>query len=131
MAGNPSYDQENTMEPAAGTTAPDKPTMVITPLPGSLLEDLLSQEHAAEAAAKEAADRLKSTRDQIKAELTQAHPGIGLFRIAGSPHRPAKNLTWVSTVRLNTKRLKAEQPEVYVEYAEFGGNWVLSPARGL
>ena len=119
------------MDASSGTTAPDKPAMVITPLPGSLLEDLLAAEAAAEAAASEAADRLKSKRDQIKAELTQAHPGIELFRIAGSPHRPAKNLTWVNTVRLDTSRLKREQPETYVEYAEFGGKWVLSRARGL
>jgi hypothetical protein len=119
------------VEQTSGTTSPDKPRLVITAAPGSMLEDLLSQEHAAEAAARETADRLKGLRDQIKAELTQAHPGVERFDIAGTPHRPAKQLTWASTVRLNTRRLKDEQPLVYVEYAEFGGKWVLSPARGL
>ena len=118
------------MEATSGTTAPDKPRLVITAAPGSVLENLLSAEHAAEAAASEAADRLKGVRDEIKAELTQAHPGIGRFDIAGTPHRPAKQLNWVNTVRLNTKRLKTEQPLLYTEYAEFGGKWVLSPARG-
>lgn len=119
------------MNTTSGTTAPDTPRMVITPVPGSLLENLLAQEHAAEAASREAADRLKGLRDQIKAELTLAHPGVEKFDIAGTPHRPAKQLNWVGTVRLDTKRLKAEKPHLYVEYAEFGGKWVLSPARGL
>jgi predicted phage-related endonuclease len=119
------------MDTASGTTAPDKPRMAITPVPGSVLENLLAQEHAAEAAQKEAYDRLKGLRDQVKAELTQAHPDITAFDIAGTPHRPAKTLNWVNTVRLDTKRLKAEQPRIYVDYAEFGGKWVLSPARGL
>ena len=111
-------------------TAPEKPAENIVPLPGSLLETLLSEEAAAEAAAREADDRLKGLRDRIKAELTQAHPGIELFRIAGNRFRPAKNLNWVNTVRVNTKRLKAEQPRIYVEYAEFGGRWELRPAKG-
>jgi hypothetical protein len=96
-----------------------------------MLEDLLAQEAAAEAAQKEAADRLKGLRDRIKAELTLAHPGVEKFDIAGTPHRPAKTLTWVRTVQLDTKRLKAEQPLLYVEYAQFGGRWELRPARGL
>lgn len=119
------------MDAQSGTTAPDKPRLPISAVPGSRLEDLLSQEHAAEAAAREAAERLKGVRDAIKAELTQAHPGIERFDIMGTPHRPAKQLTWVNTVRLDTRRLKAEQPLLYVEYAEFGGKWVLSPAKGL
>jgi hypothetical protein len=119
------------MDSQSGATAPELPRLVITPAPGSVLEDLLSAEHAAEAAANESAERLKALRDRIKAELTQAHPGAVKFDIAGTSHRPAKQLNWVNTVRLDTKRLKDEQPETYVEYAEFGGKWVLSRARGL
>lgn len=136
MVANPFNDLETTMsaqpgDAPSGITIPDMTRLPVSAVPGSRLEDLLSQEHAAEAASKEAADRLKGVRDAIKAELTQAHPGVERFDIMGTPHRPAKQLTWVNTVRLNTGRLKAEQPLVYVEYAEFGGKWVLSPARGL
>lgn len=119
------------MDEASGTTAPEPKRLAVTAAPGSILEDLLAQENAAEAAQKEAADRLKSLRDRIKAELTQAHPEVGKFDIAGTPHRPAKTLRWVDTVRLDTRRLKAEQPRVYVQYAEFGGRWELRPAGGL
>ena len=112
-------------------TAPDQHRLPVAALPGSMLEDLLAQEAAAEAAQKEAADRLKGLRDRIKAELTLAHPGVEKFDIAGTPHRPAKTLTYVRTVQLDTKRLKRERPETYVEYAEFGGRWELRPARGL
>jgi hypothetical protein len=115
----------------ARSTAQDKPRMAIVPAPGSRLEDLLSREAAAEAAASEAADRLKSVRDGIKAELSQAHPGIAQFDIAGSATRPAKTMKWVDTVRLDTDRLKREVPATYVEYAVFGGRWELRPARGL
>ena len=115
----------------AGTTAQDKPRIAVTPAPGSVLEDLLSREAAAEAAANEAADRLKSVRDAIKAELSQAHPGISRFFIAGSATRLPKTLTWVETVRLDTKRMKQDAPQLYVEYAVFGDRWELRTARGL
>lgn len=98
---------------------------VIMPVPGSLLDQLMDAERAATAAAAEAAERLKSLRDRIKAEITQVHPGVRAFDIAGSQHRPGMHLTWEETVRLDAKRLKREQPRVYVEYAEFGGRWAL------
>lgn len=119
------------MDTQPSTAAPEKPRLAVTPAAGSVLERLLDQEAAAEAVAKEAADRLKGLRDQVKAALTQAHPGTELFDIAGSPHRPAKTLRWVNTVRLNTDRMKAEEPETYVRFAEFGGRWELRPARTL
>ena len=119
------------MDSLSSAPAPEKPRLAVAPAPGSILEDLLAAEAAAEAAQREAADRLKGLRDRIKAELTQAHPGVEKFDIAGTPHRPAKQLTWVNTVQLDAKRLKAEKPLLYVEYAQFGGRWELRPARGL
>src|SRR5438105_3478986 len=112
------------MEPDSGTTAPDKPWLPVSAVPGSRLEGLLNAEHAAEAAAREAAERLKGVRDAIKAELTQAHPGVERFDIMGTPHRPAKQLTWVNTVRLDTAAMKEKEPETYVRFAVFGGKWV-------
>jgi hypothetical protein len=104
--------------------------MGITPVPGSVLDELLSQHHAARAAAEEAAGRLKSLTDRIKAELTMAHPGTGGFEIAGTPHRPALTMSWVQTVRLDTRAMKEQEPQTYVRFALFGGRWELRPARG-
>lgn len=104
--------------------------MAIAPAPGSLLDELLSQQHAAKAAADEAASRVKSLTDRIKAELTTAHPGVPAFAISGSAHRPALQLSWTETVRLDTAAMKEQAPETYVRYAVFGGRWVLRPAGG-
>jgi len=116
--------------PVPPQQAQEPARLAVTPVPGSLLDDLLGQEDAAEAAAREAADRLRSLRDRIKAELTQAHPGVAKFDIAGTPHRPAKSMTWVDTVRLDTRAMKEREPETYVRYAVFGGRWELRTARG-
>lgn len=102
----------------------------ITPVPESILDMLLSQHHAAKAAAEETAERLKALTDRIKSELTMAHPGATGFEIAGSAHRSALTLRWVNTTRLDTDRMKREAPETYVEFATFGGRWELRPARG-
>ena len=104
--------------------------MGITPVPGSLLDELLSQQHAARAAADEAAGRVKALTDRIKAELTLAHPGVAGFEIAGTPHRPPLTMSWVQTIRLDTRAMKEQEPETYVRFALFGGRWELRPARG-
>jgi hypothetical protein len=114
----------------ATATAPAPIRMAVTPAPGGLLEQLLDQQRAAKAAADEAEERVKSIGDRIKAELTQAHPGVAAFDIAGSQHRPAMHLTWVETARLDTRLMRREDPVLYVKYARFGGHWVLSPVRG-
>ena len=113
-------------------TAPaqQKRRMLIAPAPGSLLEDLLAQQHAAKAAAAEAEERAKSLKRRIEAELTEAHPGIAVFDIAGSPHRPGMTLSYVNTVRLDTGAMKEQYPEVYARLAVFGGRWELRPAKG-
>jgi hypothetical protein len=130
-------DQEHTMSMQSGSPQAPPPQqqaeparMSITPVPGSLLEELLDQQHAARAAADEAAERVKSLTDRIKAELTTAHPGVPGFEIAGTAHRPPLRLAWVRTVRLDTQAMKKQEPETYVRFALFGGHWVLTPARG-
>lgn len=119
------------MEQTSGTAAPEKPRLAVTPVPGGLLDDLRARHYAARAALTEAKEREEDLRRQILDTLTQAHPEIGKFDLAGTPHYPAMTLAWVDTVRLNAKRLKDEKPLLYVEYAEFGGHWELRPARGL
>lgn len=105
--------------------------LTVVPDPGSLLDDLITRQRAAAAAEEEAKDRKEGLSAQIKALLSEAHEGIEVFDIAGAPHRPAMTMSWFSTVRLNTTRLKEERPELYATYAEFGGRWDLRKARGV
>ena len=93
--------------------------LTIVPDPGSTLDDLITRQQAAAAAEAEARDRKDGLSVQIKALLSEAHEGIETFDITGAPHRPAMTMAWMPTVRLDVKRLKAERPELYVDYVEF------------
>src|SRR5215472_4061941 len=104
-----------------GNPPAQKPRIQVVPAQGSRMEELLDQHAAAKAAEAEAKARLKDLTSRIKAELTQAHPGIEVFDIAGSQHRAALTLTWVGTVRLDMGQFKRDHPRLYVEYAVFGG----------
>lgn len=119
-------------QPGAGD-APEKPSLTVTPAPGSVLDDLLARHHAAKTALGDMAVREKDLRIQVEIALAHAHPGTGKFAIAGTPRYPASTLLWVpGTRRLNGKRLKTEQPVLWEAYAEDGdGYWNLRPARGL
>lgn len=114
----------------AQTGKPVKRRLQIVPAENSLLDDLLTQLEAAEAAAREASDRAKSLKTRIESELTAAHPGIEVYDIQGSPFRSPRTLTWVNTVRLDTPAMKRLYPEIYSRLAVFGGRWELRAARG-
>lgn len=71
-------------------------------------------------------DRALSTAitDAIKLELTQAAPEdrkIALVGNAGSTLR----LTYVESWWIDSRKLKAEDPETYVQYARKSGTWTL------
>ncbi|WP_428964128.1 hypothetical protein [Micromonospora fluostatini] len=109
-------------------TAPAWPTAQAEVAPGSRLDDLLAAYAVLKPAADEAAARLKTVTDAIKAELTTALPDVQRIEVAhGSLAQPLR-LTYVDSWRLDTKALKAEMPEVYVRYARKGGKWDL---RGI
>lgn len=112
--------------------------------------DVAKQEQdAAQAALDEAKKRAEAIRDQIKAVVTarfvrpappdpSADPAQ--FVPAGVPferyelrapglERPFV-LRWQVTHRVDTKRLKAELPDVHRRYAPGVGGWVLERKRG-
>lgn len=90
--------------------------------------DRLAQLHAlyaqAKADADEAATKLKAITDGIKLELTQQNPEATGFFLRGESGPPL-NLTYSERWRLDSKRLKSENPELYVQYAVKGGAWTL------
>jgi hypothetical protein len=108
-------------------TAP--PTKVLA-VPGSRLEDLLATYAPLKPQADELADRLKSVTDAIKAELTAAAPDALKIDVAHEALAAPLRLSYVESWTLDTKRLKAEQPALYVTYARKGGKWVLKAAGG-
>lgn len=110
------------------TTAPATETVQVRPETGSRLEQLHAEYESAKAAADEAAARLKSITDAIKAELTEAAPGAGRLQLL-SPHGPALGLTYTESWRIDTPRLKRENPELYVAYAVKSGSWRLAQLR--
>jgi hypothetical protein len=45
--------------------------------------------------------------------------------LAGPPGMPALSLTYVESWRLDSKRLKEEDPRKYVQYAKKSAHWEL------
>lgn len=89
----------------------------------------LAQLHALyaerKAAADEATKQLKAVTDAIKIELTTAAPGQTRIELVGK-NGPPLGLSYVETWRLDSTRLKREQPETYVLYAKQSGSWRLA-----
>ena len=100
-------------------------TAVVTAAPGSRLGELLGAYGTAKADAEEAAARFKSVTDALKAELSAARPGAESIVLSGAPNLPALRLAWRRSWRLNTGRLREEQPYMYVRYSEESGHWEL------
>lgn len=112
-------------------TGPAEPLPArVTGEPGTRLEQL----HAAHAQAKAAAD-LRTITDALKAELS-AHvptgPGracVDLVPPDGAGYLPLR-LAYVESWRVDSRKLKAEDPETYVRYAKKSGAWVLKTMAG-
>jgi hypothetical protein len=93
----------------------------------------LSQLHAAYTAAKDeadaAAERLKIVNDGIKAELQRLAPGEPRLALSG-PDGPPLTLVRSESWRVDSKKLKAEDPETYVRYAKKSESWTLKASKG-
>jgi hypothetical protein len=106
---------------------------VVRPDNDSRLSQLAAGYTAAKEAADAAAARLKEITDAIKVELTNAAPGVTKVDLVhdslASPLRLQAKTSW----RLDTEKLKENEPEVYVRYARQSTSWELravAPAGG-
>ena len=113
--------EQQTEEPQAAKVAAEM---------GSRLEQLHAAYGEAKARADEATKQLKAITDGIKLELTSAAPDAPKIDLAASPTLPALRLQWVESWRLDSKRLKVDDPETWVRYAVKGGSWVLKVLGG-
>lgn len=97
---------------------------------GSRLEQLADEYTRMKAAADEAKTRLDMIVDAIKLELHNAKPHSNKVEFTApglaAPLRMQSRTSW----RVDTKMLKAEQPEVYVRYAKQYSYWELRTVRG-
>lgn len=100
----------------------------VTPAPDSRLAQLCSQYDLAKAEADKAAETLKAITDGIKHELVALLPP-GADRVDLDTPLLARPMRFqsVQTWRVDTKRLKAEDPLAYVKYAVQGTSWKLAP----
>ena len=98
---------------------------VVFAAPGTRLEELADAYAAAKPAADAAKARLDLITDAIKLELTMAAPGATKVDLTApalaAPLRLAARTAW----RLDSTKLKAEAPEIYVQYAKQSTYWEL------
>jgi predicted phage-related endonuclease len=107
----------------------EAPPAQVKPRKNSKLEQLHALYALHKAKADAAAAELKAVTDAIKVELTKAAPDQERITLA-SQYGPTLNLTYVVSWRVDSKRLKAEQPATYQAYAKQSSTWRLEPARG-
>ena len=101
----------------------------VQPLEAPLLVEARARYAEAKEAADAAAETLKGATSKLKAAITEASGGA--YRtVLNVPGFKPVNLTYVESWRIDTKRLKAEQPALYVDYAERSGAWRLEQSRG-
>lgn len=111
----------------------EPPPFAVVPGPEDRLAALHAQ-YADAKAAKDAADEhYKAITDAIKAELLKAAAAADPTNTRvelRSAYGPALRLTNSRPWRVDTNRLKAEQPYIYAAYAKQGDQWSLRALPG-
>lgn len=93
--------------------------------PGSRLDDLLAMYAELKPQADEVSARLKAVTDALKVELMASAPEALHIDVDHAALAQPLRLSYVEAWTLDTKRLKAENPALYVAYARKGGKWEL------
>lgn len=115
--------QTNPALPTPPAAEPE-PLTVTAPVDSRLAQ--LQAVYAEKKAAKDAAEKeLKAITDAIKVELTSLDPEERRFELTGNGDAPSLRLTYVESWRLDSTRMKRENPETYVRYAKKSGSWTL------
>ena len=107
------------------------PVVVLEPNVLEAPEIVAARARYAEAkeAADAAAETLKAATAKLKSAMTEASGGAYRAVLNVPGFRPM-NLTYVESWRVDTKRLKADHPLLYVDLAERSGAWRLEQSRG-
>lgn len=109
---------------------PPAPVPVISPAAGSKLEQLAAEYAIAHPAAAAAKKRLDDIVTAIKVELTNAAPGQRTVDFTSDELPKPLRLNAVTSWQLDTKKLKADDPALYVRYARQSTKWELRQVSG-
>lgn len=93
--------------------------------PDTRLHQLVYEYATAKARADAANERLNTLKTSIKAELAATAPTSAHIAVGGPQLDTTLTMRWVESWRLDVTRMKAEAPELYVQYAKKGGHWEL------
>lgn len=103
------------------------PPYAVVAQPGTRLAQLHELYAGAKAKADAAAEELKAVTDGIKAELAASAPeGSTKVDLLGEGRTPLR-LDYRESWRIDSRKLKATEPETYVRYARKSGAWYLVP----
>jgi hypothetical protein len=111
------------------------PVQVVSVTPGFVgtTDNVFGYLRAEYAEAKQAADaaeeRLKAAKGKLQTALSEATNGALRSALHVPGYKPL-TLTYGERWTVDSKRLKAEQPLVYVTYAKLGHSWTLQESRG-
>lgn len=105
------------------------PLHVVRAPSGTDLEHLRMLYADAKAAADAAAEQLKTAKNKLQTALAEVSEGAYRAVLYVDGYKPV-NLYYSEPWRLDSKRLQAEQPALYVEYAKRGSQWTMSESRG-
>lgn len=115
-----------TTTPQPETAPVEQPPVQVVPQADSKLAQLHAMYAGAKAKADAAAEELKTITTAIKAELGQAAPGQPKVDLIGQG-LPPLGLRHIESWRIDTRKLKAQDPETYVRYARKSESWALKP----
>lgn len=110
------------------TEPPSHATIPATP--SSRLEELAAEYAIAKPAYEEAKARLDAIVDAIKYELANAAPGSTKVDLVTPVLERPLRLQAITSWRVDTKKLKAEDPATYVRYAKQSTYWELRAVTG-
>jgi hypothetical protein len=111
-------------------TVPTNQTAIVKSQPETRLDALAAEYAQLKPLADATNARLKEITDGIKAELAVAAPGkTSVDFVSPMLDRPLR-MTAKTSWRLDSKRLKAEDPGTYVKYAVQSTSWELRQTGG-
>lgn len=113
------------------TSAPQLDSLppVVRPDPETRLDQLLAEYATVKPLADKYAAQIKAITDGIKSELTTLHPERTEIMVVGDALANPLRLEAVQQWRIDTPRLKAEKPELYVRFAKQSTTWRLSQVK--
>jgi hypothetical protein len=90
--------------------------------------DLRAAYDEAEREYKAAEEKLKAVKDKLRTQLSEATNGALRSALHVPGYQPI-TLTYGEAWTVDSKKLKAEQPLVYVQYAKLGSRWTLAVSK--